>query len=217
MGLSLSAGTLLLDITGFFAVLALDLRRRRLVPSRLFRLPFLAMLDLLPPALTAGFTVALGACLYPATVSLGVLPLRTPAALGLLLSVMFLAVIWTEGRKQIQFQRPAGLLFAEGLVFAGAAFILLTAFFHDNKAQVIGSALFAVPLLVAGAALIGSVVPPFMKKYEGLRILERVAGGSSSPSPSTRRRLPNARSRSFGKCSIRKQPKWRCSISSRRS
>ncbi|HXM46138.1 MAG TPA: hypothetical protein VN924_33205 [Bryobacteraceae bacterium] len=35
--------------------------------------------------------------------------------------------------------------------------------------------LFALPLLLAGGALVAAVVPPFMKRYEGLRILERVA------------------------------------------
>jgi predicted O-methyltransferase YrrM len=135
------------------------------------------MLDLLPPALMAGFAVVLGATLYPEAASQGVLPLRTPAVLGAVLCLVFFAVIWTEGRKQIQFQRPAGLLLAEGLIFAGTACVLLGAiFFHANKVQIIRSAIFALPLFLAGGALIGAVVPPFMKKYEGLRILERVAG-----------------------------------------
>jgi predicted O-methyltransferase YrrM len=117
----------------------------------------LAKLDLLPPALTAGFAAVLGAALYPEAASQGVLPLRTPAMLGLVLCLVFFTAIWTEGRKQIQFQRPAGLLFAEWLIFAGAARILLAAFFHANTGQIIRSAL-------------------LMKKYEGLRILERVGG-----------------------------------------
>jgi len=176
MGPSLSAGAILLGIGGFLAILALDLRRRRLALADLFRMPVLAMLDLLAPALAAGFALALAATLYPAAASQGVLPLRTPAPLGTLLCLLFFAAIWTEGRKQIQFQRPVGLLFAEWLIFAGVACILLVAFFHANSAQMIRSALFALPLLVTGGVLIAAVVPPFMKKYEGLRILERVAG-----------------------------------------
>jgi predicted O-methyltransferase YrrM len=35
--------------------------------------------------------------------------------------------------------------------------------------------LFALPSILAGGALIAAVVPQFIKKYEGLRILERVA------------------------------------------
>jgi len=144
----------LLGAGGFFTILALDLRRRRLAATGLFRLPALAMLDLLPPALMAGLAAALGARL----------PLRSPILLGTILCLAFLPVFWTEGRKQIQFQRPTGLLFGEWLIFAGAAGILLG----------IRVVPFGLPLLLAGGALVAAVVPPFMKKYEGLRILERV-------------------------------------------
>jgi len=176
MAISLSARAILFGIAGFSVIFAFDFWRRRLDAAGLFRAPVLAKLDLLPPALTAGFAAALGATLYPEAASQGVLPLRTPAMVGLVLCLVFFAAIWTEGRKQIQFQRPAGLLFAEWLIFVGAARILLAVSFHANTGQIIRSVLFALPVLAAGGFLIGAVVPPFMKKYEGLRILERVGG-----------------------------------------
>lgn len=173
---SLSAGATLLGIAGFLCVLALDFRRRRLAPADLPRIPVLTMLDLLAPALTVLFAGALCATLYPDAVSQGVLRLRTPAMAGIIFCFLIFAGVWSEGRKQIRFQRPAGLLFAEWLIFTGAAWIALAGLFHANSTQIIRSVLLAVPLLAAGAILISVVVPPFVKKYEGLRILERVGG-----------------------------------------
>ena len=95
---------------------------------------------------------------------------------GIIFCFLIFAAVWSEGRKQIRFQRPAGLLFAEWLIFAGLAWIALAGLFHANSTQVIRSILLAVPLLATGAILISVVVPPFLKKYEGLRILERVGG-----------------------------------------
>lgn len=167
---------LIFGLAGFCAVLALDLRRRRLVPSQLFQRPTLATLDLLPCALTAGFALALGASLYPGASAQGVLQLRSPALQGMVVCLAVFPVFWTEGRKQIQFQRPVGLLFGEWLVFAGAACIVVAAAsFHGGELAVKRSLLAAVPLLLAGGALIAAVVPQFIRKYEGLRILERVA------------------------------------------
>jgi predicted O-methyltransferase YrrM len=166
---------LLFGIAAFFALLTLDIRRRRLALAGVLQLPVLAILDLLPPALTAGFVAALMAALYPEASARGVLPLRSPSTLGMILCLAFLPIFWAEGRKQIQFQRPFGLLFAEWLVFAGAARILLLVIFqHSGEVGIGHSVLLAIPLMLVGGALIAVVVPPFMKKYEGLRILERV-------------------------------------------
>lgn len=169
---------LFFGLAAFFTLLELDIRRRRLALAGILRLPVLAIFDLLPPALTAGFVAALVATLYPEASARGVLPLRSPSTLGMVLCLAFLPIFWTEGRKQIQFQRPFGLLFAEWLVFAGAArILLLLVFHHPGDAQINRSVLFALPSILAGGALIAAVVPQFIKKYEGLRILERVAEG----------------------------------------
>jgi predicted O-methyltransferase YrrM len=166
---------LVLGFSGFVAILVLDLRRRRLTWSDFRRLPSLAVLDLLPPALTAGSAVGLVTSLYPVARAEGVLPLRTPSVLALFSCMVFLSLLWTEGRKQIQFQRPIGLLFAEWLIFAGALPILLSFVFPFVTTGPLQTSLYAVPPLIVGASLIIAVVPPFVKKYEGLRILDRVA------------------------------------------
>src|SRR6202048_1172469 len=168
----------------FFTLLALDIRRRRLALAGLLRLPVLAIFDLLPPALTAGFVAALIAAFYPEAFARGGLPLRSPLTRGMVLCLAFFPIFWTEGRKQIQFQRPFGLLFAEWLVFAGATrILLLLVFHHPGDAQINRSVLFALPSILAGGALIAAVVPQFIKKYEGLRILERVAEGEQIAQP----------------------------------
>jgi predicted O-methyltransferase YrrM len=169
--------TILLGFAGFFVILLMDFRRRRLTLAGFFRLPMFAMVDLLPPALTAGFAVALGATLYPAAALHGVLQLKSPIVLAMVLCIVLLPVFWMEGRKQIQFQRPMGLLFAEWMIFSGATRILLAVIFPGQQdGQLTRSILLASPSLLVGAAIILAVVPPFMKKYEGLRILDRVAG-----------------------------------------
>ncbi|MGD0365516.1 MAG: class I SAM-dependent methyltransferase [Bryobacteraceae bacterium] len=173
MGSSSFAVAALLGAGSFSAVLALDFRRRRLASIGLRGLSALAVVDLLPAALTASMAVALGTILYPEAAAQGMLRLRSPVLLGMVLCLVFLPVFWAEGRKQIQFQRPAGLLFGEWLIFVGAAAILLATSLW----------LYALPLLLAGGALVAAVVPPFMKKYEGLRILERVGGGEQFTQP----------------------------------
>ncbi|HTQ53578.1 MAG TPA: class I SAM-dependent methyltransferase [Bryobacteraceae bacterium] len=166
------AVAVLMGMGAFLAIVALDLHRRRLAFSRLFRLSRFAMLDLMPPALAIGLAVALGVTLYPEVADQGVVHVRSPMAIAMVLCLAVFPAFWTEGRKGIQFQRPAGLLTGEGLIFMGAATILAGLVGNAAGSRAVW---FALPSLAAGGALIVAVVPPFLKKYEGLRILERIA------------------------------------------
>jgi predicted O-methyltransferase YrrM len=166
----------LLGLAALVAILAFDFRRRCLSFAGFFRLPTFAMLDLLPPALTGGFAAVLIANLYPAAALHGVLQLKSPAVVALAFCLALLPVFWMEGRKQIQFQRPIGLLFAEWMIFSGVTRIVLTVLFPQQQdASLSRSVFLASPSLLVGFIIIFVVVPPFMKKYEGLRILDRVA------------------------------------------
>jgi predicted O-methyltransferase YrrM len=157
-------------------VLAVEFRRRRMNAASLPRLQLLAGLDLLAPAATAAAAIFFAGRLYPEAVASGVVSLRSPMLLSMLLCIVFLPVFWAEGKKQIQFQRPTGLLFAEWLFFLGAgallsAFLMQSALSQWRPPSVIaGAALLLVSLLI-----ITRIVPPFTRKYEGLRILDRVA------------------------------------------
>jgi predicted O-methyltransferase YrrM len=166
----------LAELAGFLAaalLLFFDFRRRRLSLPALRRLPVLSQFDLFAAPCTAGYGVSLAVLLIPAAASTGFLPLRSSAVLGFVLCAVFTPVFWFEGKKQIQFQRPAGLLFAEWLFLMGAIPMLSLLIVHHGaeKPLLIG---YSVALLLAAVILIVVVVPPFMKKYEGLRILERV-------------------------------------------
>ena len=150
-----------------------DFRRRRLSSQSLGRLPFLSKLDLVAAPLTAAYAVLQAFLLFPAAAASGFLPLRSPALLAFVLCAIFTPVFWFEGKKQIQFQRPAGLLFAEWLFLMGAIQLLSLLLAGRGAGKPLFIA-YAGALLLAAVILIAVIVPPFLKKYEGLRILERV-------------------------------------------
>ena len=176
---SFSGAFILFGVAGFLLVLALDFRRRRLNLGGVSRLGTLGALDLIPSPATFACAVALCVHLYPAAAREGVVHLRTVSFPGALLCLLFAFVFWTEGRKQIQFQRPAGLIFGEWLFFAGACIVLLAPV-HSGDFR---TALWSLPLLVCGALMIALVVLPFVRKYEGVRILETVAGDEQFAQP----------------------------------
>ncbi len=170
-----------LAVSALILFLFLDFRRRRLDSRQFQRLPWLGRLDLLAPGLAAASAVYFCGRLYPGAAMTGTLSLHSPALLALVLSVVMVPVFWSEGRKQIQFQRPLGLLFAEWLCFA-AAVTVLPALYHWHGIFRASTLLPAV-LLFSGALLMARVVPPFLRKYEGLRILESVSSQEQFSQP----------------------------------
>lgn len=86
-----------------------------------------------------------------------------------------------EGRRQVQLQRPAGLVFAEFMVLCGSyaalmifvvqRFIPLTLIAGTATVSLVVSLL---PIAI-GVGLIAAVVPPFVKGHEEHRVLERIA------------------------------------------
>jgi predicted O-methyltransferase YrrM len=176
---SFSGASILFGVAGFLLVLALDFRRRHLNLGGMLRLGTLGALDLVPAPATFACAAALVVRLYPEAAREGVVHLRTVSFPGALLCLLFAPVFWTEGRKQIQFQRPAGLIFGEWLFFAGACVVLLAPVHSGDFC----GALWSLPLLLCGALMIALVVPPFLRKYEGLRILETVAGDEQLAQP----------------------------------
>ncbi len=165
-------------ISGIFAalvILYLDLRRRRLSLRRVFAIPPLAVLDLMSPAVTGGLAVGILVGAAAPNLMRGIVA----TALTAFFCLVVLPALWFEGHKQIQFQRPVGLLFAEWMVAAGIFGFLLNALFR----HAIPTVWFALVPLITGTAIILVVVPPFHRKYEGLRILERVANDDQLAQP----------------------------------
>jgi predicted O-methyltransferase YrrM len=173
-----------LGVLAFAVILFLDLRRRRLDPAKLIRRPVLEMLDVLPPALTGACGLFAVIALYPEARATGMLSLRSPAFVGAALCVIALPIFWYEGKKQIQFQRPIGLIFAEGLFFCGAVnlILLLPARSEPTRSPSITFLVGAATMLVS-IGMIALIVPPFMRRYEGLRILDRIAEDEQSVQP----------------------------------
>ena len=165
----------------FASLLAFEIRRRRLPVTAVFRLPALAALDLLPVALTGGLGASLLVSLIAAVASSGVIPLSLSTVSGALLCILFLPVLWFEGRRQIQFQRPTGLVFAEWLFFVAISGLLLLSFVRPHRSPAL--VLVYVAVLLVSGAIIATVVPPFVRKYEGLRILDRVGEAEQHPQP----------------------------------
>jgi predicted O-methyltransferase YrrM len=173
-----------LGILAFVVILFLDLRRRRLEPAKLIRRPVLEMLDLLPSALTGACGLFPIIALYPQARATGMLTLRSPALVGAALCVIALPIFWSEGKRQLQFQRPVGLVFAEGLFFCGAANLILLFLAHPETTRWRSiTFLLSAAIMLVSLSMIALIVPPFMHKYEGLRILDRIAEDEQSVQP----------------------------------
>jgi predicted O-methyltransferase YrrM len=85
--------------------------------------------------------------------------------------------LWSEGRRQLQFQRPAGIVFGEWLILGGAYQLIETAVFGGRAHVPHGAAavVACVVAILAGGAVIAVIVPRFVKRYEGHHILDRVS------------------------------------------
>ncbi|HEY6248849.1 MAG TPA: class I SAM-dependent methyltransferase [Candidatus Angelobacter sp.] len=106
--------------------------------------------------------------------------LLTPATFGLICCVWCLLFLWAEGRRQVQLQRPAGIVAGECGILLGLSYLLVIWLFP----QVAGASsslhhtfvFFRAFLpIVAGAVLLALVVPPFVRGREEHRILDRIA------------------------------------------
>jgi len=160
------------SVIGAFAVIRADLRRRRLSFKRGSGWRLLLLLDVACPAVTIGTVIGLA----PAAVVHGAVPLYSPHAWTIGAGLLIAALLWGEGRRQNQFQRPPGIVFAEWLFLAGAYALGEMAVFGAWSGIPHGAALaLSVSAIVGGAVAIATIVPPFVKQYEGHRILERIA------------------------------------------
>ena len=164
---------LLAGIIGAAAVLRADLRRRRLALTRSAGWHVLTALDVAGPAATIGTAFGLLVSQVPVATAQGALPLRSPAPWATLAGILIYIFLWNEGRRQIQFQRPRGIVFGEFLILSGATYLLLCFVQSRVPRDPVFIALSGLAIL-AGIILIARVVPPFLKKGEERHILERL-------------------------------------------
>ena len=163
---------LLAGVIGAAVVLRADLRRRLLSLTRPGGWQALTLLDVVGPAATIGTACALLLLLIPGAIALEFVPLRSPAPWAILAGILIFIFLWIEGRRQIQFQRPRGIVFGEWLILAGAFLLVESLVFSQFGKDV--NAVCGLAIL-AGAIVIARVVPPFLKKGEERHILERLA------------------------------------------
>lgn len=170
------AGLVLGAVAGFLA----DLKRRRLSLATPAAWKTGTALDVAGFAVTSGLAAGLCAALLPIAVPENAIPLFSPVTLSLVVCILAGRFLWAEGRRQVQLQRPAGLVCGEFLVLGGAYLALLSLVFREAlPSGLLPSAatlrILALLAIAAGGILIAFVVPPFVKGREEHRILERIA------------------------------------------
>jgi len=154
-------------------VLRADARRRRVSLASLRKMGALSVSDLLWPALLSG---AACASLLAAARS-GVVPLFSSFTWLCAAAVGITAFLWKEGLHQVQFQRPAGIVSGEALVLSGIFLLVQLAIFGTDALVrgTVATLAVAIAAIVAGGVLIGVIVPPFVKGFEGHRIIESLS------------------------------------------
>ena len=175
------------SMAGAITVFYFDLRRRRLSFFRVLGWRTLSALDVIWPAVIAGTATGLAIGLIPVAISKRALPLDSPAMWRIAACAAVFAYLWGEGRRAIQFQRPDGIVCGEGLILLGAYLLIESAVFSTSNRQATAHpTLFwgaHVFLIVVGVAVTSVVVARYFRRFEGLRILDRMAETGESVQP----------------------------------
>jgi len=98
--------------------------------------------------------------------------LLTPSTLAIMVCGLSLLFLWPEGRRQVQLQRPTGIVFGEWAILFGFYQIVAAFAFRSS----FGSAFWLAALLpiAGGAVVLLWIVPPFVRGQEEHRILDRI-------------------------------------------
>jgi predicted O-methyltransferase YrrM len=159
-------------------VLRADLRRRRLSLTLASGWHVFNALDVFCPAALAGLIAALSVALFPTVLARAGVPLGLPLTWNIIAGIVIIYFTWQEGRRQVQFQRPAGIVFAETLILVGAFQLMDSLMFHRSPwpgiSGIVPAMGLSVAVMVAGIAVLAIVVPPMIKRYEGHRVLEHL-------------------------------------------
>jgi len=163
----------ILFVIGAGVTLRADVQRRRLTFHKRAGWRLLTTLDAACLAATAGMACGL----TPLAVVSGCVPLYAPETWGIAAAGLLAFFLWSEGRRQLQFQRPAGIVLGEWLILGGAYQLIETAVFGGRAHVPHGAAAVTACVfgILAGGAVIAVIVPRFVKRYEGHHILDRVS------------------------------------------
>jgi predicted O-methyltransferase YrrM len=157
-----------------------DLRRRRLSISRGVGWSLPTVFDVVVVTATIGTAAGLLLILIPRAVGLRAIPLDSPLTWSVIATLSAMAFLWHEGTRQVQMQRPAGIVFGEWLMLSGLCLLLSSLVFRDATAwpgvpQGVAVKIFSGLAIIGGGLWLAVIVPPFVKNFEGLRIVEQVA------------------------------------------
>jgi predicted O-methyltransferase YrrM len=167
-------------VASFFVTRA-NLRRHHLSWNQIHSRGFLASLDDYSAELLAW--AAVGFLVWSARD--GTIQLFSPSTLAGLAFLAIFVFVWGEGRRQIQFQRPTGIVLGESLILAGVWVIAEHLVFRASPEVWHGPVPYTlgVGAILVGTAIIAAIVPPFVKGYEGHRILESLEQQSEIVQP----------------------------------
>ncbi len=123
--------------------------------------------------IAAFFLVPLGVFFAMTGSMKGASPLPLEGVAAVLIGIY----LWLEGRRQIQFQRPDGIVAGEFLILAGFFELFAPLIYVPTIGLEISRAsrLFWAAWIIAGGAIIAVIVPRFLKRREEHRIIERVS------------------------------------------
>jgi len=147
-----------------------DARRRRLNLGHFSARYFLFFLDVACVSIYVGVATAL---LVLSPHSFQTETFFTPATLGAVACVLSLLFLWSEGKHQVQLQRPAGIVFAEGAILLGMYQTVAAIAFHSAFSMTLVATI--VFPIIAGAVILGCILPPFLKGHEEHRILDSIS------------------------------------------
>jgi len=170
---------LVAGVCGALLALRADLRRRRLSLKRSAGWHFFTVLDVICPAKITGWVIALAVGMSPFVIGSRTIDLTVPMTWQFVVGILIFLFIWQEGRRQVQFQRPPGIVLAETLILVGG-YQLGDTFFSKTSpwpgiTAVAPAMGLSAAVLVAGVVVLAIVVPPMMKRYEGHRVLDHLA------------------------------------------
>jgi predicted O-methyltransferase YrrM len=157
-----------------------DLLRRRLFPNRLLGWTLPLFLDVACVALTAGLAAGFCALLAPVAAVRRAIPLDSLLTWQLIAALSAFLFLWSEGRREIQHQRPKGIVFGEWLVLFGIWRLISLFVFAKQSGSSFSPDHHALETLAAAAIAAGGVwiawiVRPFVSQFEGVRIAEHAA------------------------------------------
>lgn len=156
------------------AASAMEIRRRRLSLTRTAGWSLMSTLDIASVAAIAAFVLASVVMLSPDAFGRHVILLDSPLIWRIVACILIGTFLWREGRRQVQLQRPRGLVFAEAMILFGI-YVLLESLFFPSVSWTAPARFLFLLFIVLGGIVIATVVLPFLRGREEHRILQRIA------------------------------------------